>query len=116
MTAFELKVLKRNNAFMVTIIILLLGSMGSGFWMFLNHGERIKENTTINNVQSTAIKNLLNASGTELVVRSVAKEMDDEIVLHFNTELDKKLDKNVGDIILKSLDRIESKIDDKNSP
>lgn len=113
MTTLELKVLKRNNAFMLTIITLLLVSMGGGITLFVNHESRISKSESIDITQNIKLDNLLDNSSVQIVARSVTKPMVDELRVETKEQLDKKLDKNVGEMIMKSLERIENKLENK---
>jgi len=95
----------RNNYFVkvsTTIIFLLLSSIGGGIWMFVNHESRISKTET---VQQT----YLNNSGVEFTARSVAAEAENRL----NKRIDEKADKSQFDLILRELDNMNKKLDQK---
>jgi len=78
---------------------------------FVSHENRISKNEKAVEFVVPAMENLLDETGVEFVARRVADEKAKELRLDYNAKLDKKLDADVGDIILKSLNRIENKVD-----
>ena len=86
MTTFELKVLKRNNYFMFTFLILLLGGIGTNIMVDYNQGKDISTN-------KEAITGILD-SGAEFISRKVTSVEIEKAEKRIDRKLDAKADKS----------------------
>ena len=106
----ELTILRRESIsrnswiikFGTTIIFLLLGSIGGGVYMFVNHENRITKTETIT-------QNFIDNSGSEFIARSVAAETEGRL----SKRIDEKADKSSFDLILRELDDIKKQLNKK---
>ena len=94
---------KRTNRLGFTIILLLLGTIGSYFYWFMNHENRLS------NMETTQ-ETYLNNSGVEFTARSIGKEIEDRL----EKKIDKKANIDFVQVVNARMIRIENKID-KNS-
>jgi len=81
-----------------TIILLLLGSVSGGVYMFVDHEQRISRTET---VQQTYLDN----SGVEFTARSVGKEVEDRL----SARIDEKADK---DIVIMQFNHISTQLNE----